>query len=140
MIFLTKVSLLFCSICLISLSGRAEDKNEKTIAPISDFAPEGTELFKYQKRLYNFVGSKWKTKVSSNSLMINKNEKVIFHFTVRPTGEITNIELVHGDPQSLLALMSLDSIKQSSEVFEFSDELLRESPNGFKWELSFKIY
>jgi hypothetical protein len=60
---------------------------------------------------------------------------------VNVDGTLSDIDIVQGNPSSILGMVSADSIKQSSNlVGPFPEELKAEKPNGFPWQLAFRIY
>jgi len=49
--------------------------------------------------------------------------------------------VIEGTPTSMLSVISSDSIQQSSNLIgPFPPALLKEKPDGFFWELAFRIY
>ena len=68
-------------------------------------------------------------------------DRVVIRFHVNPDGSITDLDVVQGNPNSILSVISFDSIKECSKLIgPFSADLLKEKPNGFPWQLAFWIY
>ena len=60
---------------------------------------------------------------------------------VNADGTISDLDIVQGNPNSILGMISADSIKQSSDLIgPFPADLKAEKPNGFPWQLAFRIY
>ena len=104
------------------------------------FAPEGTAFGRYQRKLYLAIGSRWNLKVHQTMAKLGV-ERVIVNFQVMPDGTISDLRISQGDPNSILAILSKDAIEQSGGLIgPFPDDLLKEKPNGFPWQLAFRIY
>lgn len=106
----------------------------------AEFAPLTSELGKYQHKLYLQIGTRWNQKIQKTMTKIGV-ERVVFKFHVNPSGEIEKISIVEGNPESKLATISKEAIFESSgSCGAFSDALKKEKPNGFDWQLPFRIY
>jgi hypothetical protein len=100
----------------------------------------GTALGRYQHKLYLGIGSRWNLKVQKTMAQIGVN-RVVIRFFVNPDGSISQLDVVQGDPNSILGQISGDAINQSSNLIgPFPDALLKEMPKGFPWQLAFRIY
>jgi hypothetical protein len=106
----------------------------------ASFASMGTALGRYQHKLYLAIGSRWNNKVQQTMAQIGV-DRVVVRFHVNPDGTISDLDIVQGNPNSILGLISADSIKQSSDLIgPFPADLLKDKPNGFPWQLAFRIY
>jgi len=106
----------------------------------ASFASMGTALGRYQHKLYLGIGSRWNLKVQQTMAQIGVN-RVVIRFFVNPDGSISQLDVVQGDPNSILGQISGDAINQSSNLIgPFPDALLKEMPKGFPWQLAFRIY
>ena len=99
-----------------------------------------TALGRYQHKLYLAIGSRWNSKVAQTMAQIGV-DRVVIRFHVNPDGTISDLDIVQGNPNSILGLISADSIQQSSNLIgPFPADLQKEKPNGFPWQLAFRIY
>ena len=104
------------------------------------FAPITSELGKYQHKLYLQIGTRWNQKIQKTMSQIGTN-RVVVKFRVNPDGKNDNISIAEGKPESELATISKEAILESSgSCGEFSEALKKEKPNGFDWQLPFRIY
>ena len=125
----------FAEETMAKLAGTESSKPE---AP--QMASMGTELGKFQHKLYLSIGRKWNDKVQQTMGEIGK-ERVVIKFHVNPDGEINNIDIVEGNPDSKLAIISKEAIAESSLASgHFSEALKKEKPGGFDWQLAYRIY
>ena len=107
-------------------------------ADAPQFAQMGTELGKYQHKLYLAIGSRWNLKIMKVMKEI-KADRVVISFHVLPDGKMSNIDVVEGDPQSKLAVLSKEAVSEGVERNgSFPENLRKEKPDGFKWKLCFK--
>ena len=106
----------------------------------ASFASMATALGRYQHKLYLAIGSRWNSKVQQTMAQIGV-DRVVIRFHVNADGTISDLDVVQGNPNSILGLISADSIQQSSNLIgPFPADLLKEKPNGFPWQLAFRIY
>jgi len=106
----------------------------------ASFASIGTALGRYQRRLYLGIGSRWSNTIQEKMAQIGVN-RVVIRFFVNPDGSISQIDIVQGDPNSILGQISGDAINRSSNLIgPFPDALLKEMPKGFPWQLAFRVY
>jgi len=92
----------------------------------------------YQRKLYLAIGSRWNLKIQQTMAQIEKGQ-IVIKFRVNPDGSISDMDIVKGNQNSFLSVISADSVQQSSGlVGAFPAELLQEKPKGFDWRLSFK--
>jgi len=106
----------------------------------ASFAPQDTAFGRYQRKLYLAIGSRWNLKVQQTMAKLGV-ERVIVNFQVMPDGTISDLRISQGDPNSILAILSKDAIEQSGGLIgPFPADLLKEKPNGFPWQLAFRIY
>jgi hypothetical protein len=83
-------------------------------ADAPQFAQMGTELGKYQHKLYLAIGSRWNLKIMKVMKEI-KADRVVISFHVLPDGKMSNIDVVEGDPQSKLAVLSKEAVSEGVE-------------------------
>lgn len=120
---------------MAKLAGTESSKPE---AP--QMASMGTELGKFQHKLYLSIGRKWNDKVQQTMGEIGK-DRVVIKFHVNPDGEINNIDIVEGNPDSKLSIISKEAIAENSLASgKFSEALKKEKPVGFDWQLAYRIY
>jgi len=106
----------------------------------ASFASMGTALGRYQHKLYLAIGSRWNLKVAQTMAQIGV-DRVVVRFHVNADGTISDLDIVQGNPNSILGMISSDSIKQSSDLIgPFPADLKAEKPGGFPWQLAFRIY
>ena len=106
----------------------------------ASFADPNTPLGRYQHKLYLAIGSRWNLKVQQTMSRMEVS-RVIVQFHVNPDGSLSELEIAEGDSNSILAIISGDSIQQSSGLLgPFPADLLKAFPNGFPWKLAFRIY
>ena len=106
----------------------------------ASFADPNIPLGRYQHKLYLAIGSRWNLKVQQTVSKLDI-ERIVVRFHVNPDGTISNLDIVQGNPNSTLSVISSDSIQQSSGLIgPFPADLLKEKPNGFPWQLAFRIY
>lgn len=140
----------FSYLCVLSLFFGQVGFAEETMAKLAitesskpeapQMASMGTELGKFQHKLYLLIGSKWNLKVQQTMGEIGK-DRVVIKFHVNPDGEINNIDIVEGNPDSKLAIISKEAIAESSLASgNFSEALKKEKPGGFDWQLAYRIY
>ena len=104
------------------------------------FATKGTNLNRYQHKLYLAIASRWNLKVAQTMAKIGA-DRVVVRFHVNADGTLSDIDIVQGNPNSILGTISADSIKQSSNLIgPFPVDLKAENPRGFPWELAFRTY
>jgi len=129
------------SICLGSMTYGQDLKEPPNISEDSSrFASQTTELGKFQHKLYLSIGTKWNLKVQQTMEQIKK-DRVIIKFHVNPDGKITDINIAEGNPEEKLAIISKEAVGEGSLACgQFSDALKKEKPNGFDWQLPFRIY
>ena len=107
----------------------------------ASFASMGTPLGRYQHKLYLAIGSRWNLKVSQMKAKMPNLDRVVVRFQVNADGTLSDIDIVQGNPNSILGTISADSIKQSSDLIgPFPVDLKAEKPNGFPWQLAFRTY
>ena len=78
---------------------------------------------------------------SSTKRGSNRQGRVVIKFHVNPSGKITNISFVEGNPDSKLGVLSQEAISEGGESCDqFSEALKKEKPSGFDWQLAYIIY
>ena len=119
-------------------SNQTDTGSSKPDAP--QFAQMGTELGRFQHKLYLLIGSKWNLKVQHTMEQIG-TDRVVIKFHVNPDGKTSNINVVEGNPESKLATISKEAIAEGgNSCDQFSEALKKEKPNGFDWQLAYRIY
>jgi uncharacterized repeat protein (TIGR01451 family) len=102
------------------------------------FTPTYTALGRYQHKLYLAIGSRWNLKIMK-VMKEMKADRVVISFHVLPDGKMSNIDVVEGDPQSKLAVLSKEAVSEGVESNgSFPENLRKEKPDGFNWKLCFK--
>jgi outer membrane biosynthesis protein TonB len=106
----------------------------------ASFASMATALGRYQHKLYLAIGSRWNLKVQQTMAQIGV-DRVVVRFHVNADGSISDLDIIQGNPNSILGVISGDAIQQSSNLIgPFPNDLKAEMPNGFPWQLAFRIY
>jgi outer membrane biosynthesis protein TonB len=106
----------------------------------ASFARMDTAIGRYQHKLYLAIGSRWNSKVTQAMAQIGV-DRVVVRFHVNADGTISELDIVQGNPSSILGIISADSIKQSTYLTgPFPADLKAENPKGFPWQLAFRIY
>jgi outer membrane biosynthesis protein TonB len=106
----------------------------------ASFASMATALGRYQHKLYLAIGSRWNLKVQQTMAQIGV-DRVVIRFHVNSDGSLSDVDIVQGNPNSILGVISGDAIQQSSALIgPFPADLMKEKPNGFPWQLAFRIY
>ena len=106
----------------------------------ASFASMSTALGRYQHKLYLAIGSRWNLRIQQTMAQIGV-DRVVIRFHVNPDGSISDLDVIQGNPNSMLSVVSADSIQQSSNLIgPFPDDLKKDKPNGFPWQLAFRIY
>ena len=106
----------------------------------ASFASMATALGRYQHKLYLAIGSRWNLRIQQTMAQIGV-DRVVIRFHVNPDGSISDLDVVQGNPNSMLSVVSADSIQQSSKLIgPFPEDLKKDKPDGFPWQLAFRIY
>jgi outer membrane biosynthesis protein TonB len=106
----------------------------------ASFAPQDTAFGRYQRKLYLAIGSRWNLKVQQTMAKLGV-ERVIVNFQVMPDGTISDLRISQGDPNRNLDILIKYAIEQSGGLIgPFPADLSKEKPNGFPWQLAFRIY
>jgi hypothetical protein len=140
LIYVCVLSLFFSQVGFAeeAVDNSAQTETSKPEAP--QMASMGTELGKFQHKLYLLIGSKWNLKVQQTMEQIG-TDRVVIKFHVNPDGKTSNINVVEGNPESKLAIISKEAIAEGGESCDqFSEALKKEKPNGFDWQLAYRIY
>jgi outer membrane biosynthesis protein TonB len=126
-------------IALAEESASSLTQTESAKKADAEFASMASELGKFQHKLYLLIGRKWNLKVQQSMAQIGEG-RVVIKFHVNPSGKITNISFVEGSPDSKLGTISYEAIVEGGESCDqFSEALKKEKPNGFYWQLAYKI-
>ena len=106
----------------------------------ASFARMDTAIGRFQHKLYLAIGLRWNMKVQQIIEKIGA-DRVVVRFHVNADGSISDIDIVQGNPSSMLGIISADSIEQSMNLIgPFPADLKAENPKGFSWQLAFRIY
>jgi len=106
----------------------------------SSSASMDTALGRYQHKLYQEIGSRWNYRVQQTMAQIGV-DRVVVRFHVNADGSISDLDIIQGNPNSMIGVISGDAIQQSSNVIgPFPADLKAEMPNGFPWQLAFRVY
>jgi len=126
-------------IALAEESASSLTQTESAKKADAEFASMASELGNFQHKLYLLLGSKWNLKVQQSMAQIGEG-RVVIKFHVNPSGKITNISFVEGNPDSKLGTISHEAIVEGGESCDqFSEALKKEKPNGFDWQLAYRI-
>jgi outer membrane biosynthesis protein TonB len=121
-------------------SSRSAVSGGATPGQDASFASMATPLGQYQSKLYRAIGSRWNLKVQQTMAQIGV-DRVGIRFHVNSDGSISDIDVIQGNPNSFLGLISSEAIQKSSNMIgPFPAALKAEMPNGFPWQLNFRIY
>ena len=132
------LSLFFGQVGLAEKTGDNSDRTESSKPEVPQMASMGTELGKFQHKLYLAIGSRWNLKIMK-VMKEMKADRVVISFHVLPDGKMSNIDVVEGDPQSKLAVLSKEAVSEGVESNgSFPENLRKEKPDGFNWNLCFK--
>ena len=126
-------------IALAEESASSLTQTESVKKADAEFASMASELGKFQHKLYLLIGRKWNLKVQQSMAQIGEG-RVVIKLHVNPSGKITNISFVEGNPDSKLGTISHEAIVEGGESCDqFSEALKKEKPNGFDWQLAYRI-
>ncbi len=116
-----------------AVSGGAQLGQDASIASLE------TALGRYQSQLFRAIGSRWNIQVEQKNAQM-RIEQVLVRFHVNSDGTISDLDIVQGNPNSILGMISTDSIKQASGLIPYPSALKSEKPDGFAWQMGFRIY
>ena len=116
-----------------AVSGGAQLGQDASIASLQ------TALGRYQSQLFRAIGSRWNIQVEQKNAQV-RIEQVLVRFHVNSDGTISDLDIVQGNPNSILGMISTDSIKQASGLIPYPPALKSEKPDGFAWQMGFRIY
>jgi hypothetical protein len=119
------------------------DRETKTGASQrGEFASLSTPIGRYQFKLYRTIGERWVEKLKEPSLASTLTvDRLLVRFHVQPNGALGEIEAVKGKMDSVLGRLTADSLEKASKAIgPFEPKLQKSYPNGFSWEVCFRIY
>jgi outer membrane biosynthesis protein TonB len=116
-----------------AVSGGAQLGQDASIASLE------TALGRYQSQLFRAIGSRWNIQVEQKNAQM-RIEQILVRFHVNADGTISDLDIVQGNPNSILGMISTDSIKQASGLIPYTSALKSEKPDGFAWQMGFRIY
>ena len=121
------------------IESKAIEEDSTKLKTDETLAHENTPLGAYQKMLYSAISTRWKSKTQQTMAQIEEGQ-VTIKFLVNPDGVISDLDIIEGNPNSILGLISTDSIQQSSKLIgPFPAELKKEKPKGFNWKMKFGV-
>jgi hypothetical protein len=108
----------------------------------TDFISPATPAEKYLLTLHRVIAEKWTKKLSDPSIASTLIvDRLLVRFHVQPNGALGEIEAVKGKMDSVLGRITADSFEKASKAIgPFDSTLLKSYPNGFVWEICFRIY
>lgn len=112
-------------------------------APMGDdssVATQESEMGRYKAKLYRAVGSRWYFHVQQFMSTLSV-ERIRIRFYIRSDGRIKKVEVIEGSPQSSLAGISIQSIKEIDGQLEpFPESMKQQLGDGYSEEISFSVY
>lgn len=110
------------------------------IGPTDSFGAEQTDLGRYKQKLYRAIGSRWYIYVEQSRGLVSLG-KVRIRFFVRADGVFEQIQVISGDRNSQLYVISRRSIMENSGQLEpFSEKMRQQLGDGYWEEISFTIH
>jgi hypothetical protein len=147
-----------CSAVLLACSNNKETATAPLLPPPPDlywdretktgssqrgeFASLSTPIGRYQFKLYRTIGERWVEKLKEPSVASTLIvDRLLVRFHVQPNGALGEIEAVKGKMDSVLGRITADSFEKASKAIDpFDSTLMKSYPNGFVWEICFRIY
>jgi outer membrane biosynthesis protein TonB len=102
-------------------------------------ASQETELGRYKAKLYRAIGSRWYLYVQKQISLLSVGS-VRIRFYVRANGVIDNLQILDGDPRSVLTNISRRSILEVGAMEPFPDQMKEQLGDGYYEEITFSIY
>lgn len=121
------------------------DRRHSTImgnAPLGDtasIASQETELGRYKTKLYRAIGSRWYLYVQNQMALLSVG-RIRIRFYIRADGHIDKPEISEGDSKSILAAISLRSVRDVGSLEPFSMQMKEQLGDGYWEEITFSIY
>jgi hypothetical protein len=108
----------------------------------TDFISPSTPAGKYLLTLHRVIAVKWTKELSDPSVASTLIvDRLLVRFHVQPNGALGEIEAVKGKMDSVLGRLTADSLEKASKAIgQFEPQLQKSYPNGFSWEVCFRIY
>jgi len=108
----------------------------------TDFISPSTPAGKYLLTLHRVIAEKWTKELSDPSVARTLIvDRLLVRFDVQPNGALGEIKAVKGKMDSVLGRLTADSLEKASKAIgPFEPKLQKSYPNGFSWEVCFRIY
>ena len=101
--------------------------------------PSGTEVGRYKLAFYQKVGRIWDDVAMIYGPRLQAGRLVI-KFRIQPDGSVADLRVTQGDATSTLAQVVRPILaKAVGQSGSFSRTLKKESPDGFEWQLAFRV-
>ena len=101
--------------------------------------PSSTEVGRYKLAFYQKVGRIWDDVAMIYGARLQAG-RVVIKFRIQPDGSVADLRVTQGDADSTLAQVVRPILaKAVGQSGSFSRALKKESPDGFEWQLAFRI-
>ena len=101
--------------------------------------PSSTEVGRYKLAFYQKVGHTWDDVAMIYGARLQAG-RVVIKFRIQPDGSVADLRVTQGDADSTLAQVVRPILaKAVGQSGSFSRALKKESPDGFEWQLAFRI-
>jgi hypothetical protein len=101
--------------------------------------PSGTEVGRYKLAFYQKVGRIWDDVAMIYGPRLQAG-RIVINFRIQPDGSVADLRVTQGDATSTLAQVVRPILaKAVGQSGSFSRALKKESPDGFEWQLAFRV-
>ena len=101
--------------------------------------PSSTEVGRYKLDFYQKVGRTWDDVTMTYGGRLQAG-RVVIKFRIQPDGSVADLRVTQGDADSMLAQVVRPILAKSiGQSGPFWSELKKECPDGFEWQLAFRI-
>jgi tetratricopeptide (TPR) repeat protein len=101
--------------------------------------PSSTEVGRYKLAFYQKVGRIWDDVAMIYGARLQAG-RVVIKFRIQPDGSVADLRVTQGDADSTLAQVVRPILSKAvGQSGSFSRALKKESPDGFEWQLAFRI-
>jgi len=101
--------------------------------------PSSTEVGRYKLDFYQKVGRTWDDVTMTYEGRLQAG-RVVIKFRIQPDGSVADLRVTQGDADSMLAQVVRPILAKSiGQSGPFWSELKKECPDGFEWQLAFRI-
>lgn len=101
--------------------------------------PSGTEVGRYKLAFYQKVGRIWDDVAMIYGSRLQAG-RIVITFRIQPDGSVADLRVTQGDAASILAQVVRPILaKAGGQSGSFSRALKKESPDGFEWQLAFRV-